>query len=292
MKRFLSGLATALALGLGFLAAGSAWAGTLDDIAKNGVIRGGFRENAHPFAYKGPNGQPGGFMVQLCEAVAKDIAQQLKLPGLKVEFVPVTTENRLDMIKQGKIDLLLTDMVMPDGITETLDRRAVVDFSITTFVDGTTFAIRDDGPRDMQQFAGKKVGAVAGTLTEQELRKALASIHVAATVVPFTDFTAAMTALEKGEISAYFAGGAMLTAMIKDHKDAARILLANTYLSLEPFALAMKLGEGPFRLAVDRALSHIYRSGQIATIFGDVFGKNARPTQQLQTLYMIATLPE
>jgi len=54
----------------------------------------------------------------------------------------------------------------------------------------------------------------------------------------------------------------------------------------------MKLGEGPFRLAVDRALSHIYRSGQIATIFSDVFGKNARPTQQLQTLYMIATLPE
>jgi polar amino acid transport system substrate-binding protein/glutamate/aspartate transport system substrate-binding protein len=84
----------------------------------------------------------------------------------------------------------------------------------------------------------------------------------------------------------------MLTAMIKDHKDAARILLANTYLSLEPFALAMKLGEGPFRLAVDRALSRIYRSGQIATIFSDVFGKNARPTQQLQTLYMIATLPE
>ncbi|WP_296323965.1 amino acid ABC transporter substrate-binding protein [Reyranella sp.] len=286
MKRFVSGLAPTLALAMGFLVAGSAWAGTLDDIAKNGVIRGGFRENAHPFAYKGPNGKPSGFMVQLCEAVAGDIAKQLKLPGLKVEFVPVTTENRLDMIKQGKIDLLC------DSLTETLDRRAVVDFSITTFVDGTSFAIRNDGPRDMQDLAGKKVGAVAGTLTEEELRKALASIHVAATVVPFTDFTAAMTALEKGEISAYFAGGAMLTAMIKDHKDASRILLANTYLSLEPFALAMKLGEGPFRLAVDRALSHIYRSGQIATIFGDVFGKNARPTQQLQTLYMIATLPE
>lgn len=282
MKRFLSGLAVTL----GFLAAGSAWAGTLDDVAKSGVIRGGFRENAHPFAYKGANGQPAGFMVQLCEAVARDIAQQLKLPGLKVEFVPVTTENRLDMIKQGKIDLLC------DSLTETLDRRAVVDFSITTFVDGTTFAIRDDGPRDMQQLAGKKVGAVAGTLTEEELRKALASLHVAATVVPFTDFRAAMSALEKGEISAYFAGGSMLTALIKDHKDAAKILLANTYLSFEPFALAMKLGEGPFRLAVDRALSHIYRSGQIATIFGDVFGKNARPTQQLQTLYMIATLPQ
>ena len=161
MKPILSGLALAMSL----LAAGSAWAGTLDDIAKNGVLRGGFRENAHPFAYKGANGAPNGFMVQLCEAVAKDIARQLKLPGLKVEFVPVTTENRLDMIKQGKIDLLC------DSLTETLDRRAVVDFSLTTFVDGTTFAIRNDGPRDMQEFAGKKVGAVAGTLTEEELRR-------------------------------------------------------------------------------------------------------------------------
>ena len=126
MKRFLKALPP---LTLSLLAAGGAWAGTLDDIAKNGVLRGGFRENAHPFAYKGPNGRPAGFMVQLCEAVAKDIAQQLKLPGLKVEFVPITTENRLDMIKQGKIDLLC------DSLTETLDRRAVVDFSITTFVE-------------------------------------------------------------------------------------------------------------------------------------------------------------
>ena len=36
----------------------------------------------------------------------------------------------------------------------------------------------------------------------------------------------------------------------------------------------------------------IIMAGRIATIFSDVFGKNARPTPQLQTLYMIATLPE
>jgi len=285
MKTMKNGLAV-VALMSGFLAAGHAAAGTLDDIRKSGTLRAAFREDAAPFAYKGPAGKPAGFMVELCEAVAKDLAQQLKLPGLKVEFVPVTTENRLDAIRQNKADLLC------DSLTETLERRTLVDFSITTFVDGTSFAIRNDGPRDIQQLAGKKVGAVAGTLTEEALRRSLASIHVDARIVPFKEFETAMAALEKGEIAAYFAGGAMLTAMIKDHKDAARILLANTYLSIEPFALAMRLGEGDFRLAVDRALSHIYRSGQIATIFGNVFGKNARPTPQLQTLYMIATLPE
>lgn len=279
-------IASSILVACSLLTAGAVQAGTLDDIRKNGVLRGGFREDAPPFAYKGSGGKPSGFMVELCEAVASDIAQQLKMPGLKLEFVPVTTENRLDMIKQGKIDLLC------DSLTETLDRRAVVDFSITTFVDGTSFAIRNDGPQDIQKLAGKKVGVVAGTLTEEELKKGLASVHVNAEIVPFTDFEVALTALEKGEISAYFAGGAVLTALIKDNKHASRIMLANTYLSVEPFALALKRGESDFRLAVDGALSRIYRSGKIATIFSNVFGKNARPTPQLQTLYIIATLPQ
>ena len=282
MKAFLGGFALASAL----LATGGAAAGTLDDIRKSGVIRGGMRADAAPFAYANDKGQPAGFMVELCANVTREIARQLNMPNLRIEFLPVTTENRIDMVRQGKIDLLC------DSLTETLDRRALVDFSITTFVDGTSFAIRNDGPQDIQKMAGRKVGAIAGTLTEEELRKGLASVHVNATIVPFAKPQDAMTALEKGEIAAYFAGGAMLTALIKDHKDASRILLANTYLSVEPFALAMKLGESDFRLAVDRALSRIYKSGQIATIFSDVFGKNARPTPQLQTLYVIATLPE
>ena len=115
-------IASSILVACSLLTAGAVQAGTLDDIRKNGVLRGGFREDAPPFAYKGSGGKPSGFMVELCEAVASDIAQQLKMPGLKLEFVPVTTENRLDMIKQGKIDLLC------DSLTETLDRRAVVDF--------------------------------------------------------------------------------------------------------------------------------------------------------------------
>ena len=56
--------------------------------------------------------------------------------------------------------------------------------------------------------------------------------------------------------------------------------------------LAMRRGDGDFRLAVDRALSHVYRSGEIAKIFTKAFGERERPTPTLQALYMIATLPE
>ncbi|MBX9947116.1 MAG: amino acid ABC transporter substrate-binding protein [Reyranella sp.] len=275
-----------LTLAVGALAAGSAAAGTLDDLQKSKTLRLAYREDAAPFAYKTPAGQPAGFMIELCQAVARDIAKQLNMPDLKVAYVPVTTADRLDAIVQNRADLNC------DSLTQTIERRKVVDFSVPTFVDGATFAIRNDGPQDIAKLAGRKVGVIAGTLTEADTRKALAAVHVNAEVVAFKGFDEAMAALERGDIAAYFAGRAMLASMIKGHPAAARILLASTFLSIEPFALAMRRGDGDFRLAVDRALSHIYRSGEIATIYSKTFGPNDKPTPTLQSLYMIATLPE
>jgi polar amino acid transport system substrate-binding protein/glutamate/aspartate transport system substrate-binding protein len=69
-------------------------------------------------------------------------------------------------------------------------------------------------------------------------------------------------------------------------------MLAESYLSVEPYALALPRGDEEFRLAVDRALSHIYRGGEIAGIFKRTFGENTKPRQTLQTLYLIVALPD
>jgi polar amino acid transport system substrate-binding protein/glutamate/aspartate transport system substrate-binding protein len=271
---------------MGAVLGGDALAGTLDDIRQSKTLRVAYREEAPPFAYKTAAGQPAGFMIELCQAVAKDLAQQLKIPDLKIAYVPVTSVNRVDAILQNKADLIC------DSLTQTVERRRVVDFSVPTFIDGATFAIRNDGPQDIAKLAGKKVGVATGTLTEQATRNSLAALHVNAEIVPYNSFEEAMVALEKGNISAYFAGRAMLTSMIKGNPAAARIMLASTFLTIEPFALAMRRGDGDFRLAIDTALSHIYRSGDITKIFISTFGDKDRPTPTLQALYMIATLPE
>lgn len=285
MNRISRWLVAAALLGT-TLAGPTVWAGTIDDIRQSKTLRVAYREDARPFAYKTPAGQPAGFMIELCQAVARELGQQLKIPDLKIAYVPVTSVNRIDAITQNKADLIC------DSLTQTVERRRLVDFSVPTFIDGATFAIRNDGPQDIALLAGKKVGVAAGTLTEQGTRNSLAAMHVNAEIVAYNSFEEAMTALERGNISAYFAGRTMLSAMIKGHPAAARILLASTFLTIEPFALAMRRGDGDFRLAVDTALSHIYRSGEITKIFVNTFGAQERPTPTLQALYMIATLPE
>jgi ABC-type amino acid transport substrate-binding protein len=84
-------------------------------------------------------------MIDLCQAVAKDLAQQLKS---RHWFRSGDQANRLDAITQNKADLFAIHSA--DG------RAAHVDFSVPTFIDGTT-AIRNDGPRTSPA-AGKKVG--------------------------------------------------------------------------------------------------------------------------------------
>jgi len=70
-----------------------------------------------------------------------------------------------------------------------------------------------------------------------------------------------------------------------------KLFLSNQQLTYEPYALGLPKGDGDFRLAVDRALSRIYRSGGIGTLFKETFGANAQPTAELKALYRISALP-
>ena len=68
--------------------------------------------------------------------------------------------------------------------------------------------------------------------------------------------------------------------------------MADTYLSVEPIALALRRGDSDFRLAVDTALSHIYRRGEIVQIFRGPSVRCRRPARCWRALYQISGLPD
>jgi polar amino acid transport system substrate-binding protein/glutamate/aspartate transport system substrate-binding protein len=225
-------------------------------------------------------------MVDVCKAVVENLTRQLNLPTLSVTFVPVTATDRFEAIQQHKADLLC------EPTSATLSRRELVDFSIATFVDGASLMIRPDGPRDLQALAGQKIGVLGGTTTEQELRTALTKAGLTADVIPAKTHSEGLAMLDDARISAYFADRSILVTLIANSKQPDKLTLADVYLTVEPYALALPRGDEAFRLEVDRALSHIYRSGEIASIFQRNFGSDTQPGPILQTLYMISGLPD
>ena len=259
------------------LALGSAEAGTLDKVRQDKAIRIAFRDDAPPFSFTDDAGLPAGFTIDLCRSVAKHIGEQLNISDLKVNYVLVTAENRFEAIETDKADLLC------EPTSETLARRASVDFSIPTF---------GDGPGDFSALSGKKIGVLAGTTTEQSLRDTLARANINAEIAPAKTHQEGLAMLDKGEIVAYFADRAILAYLAAKSSDASKLRLADNYFSLEPYALALPHGDEDFRLAVDRALSHIYRSGEIAVVFAHTFGSEMQPSDTLKTLYTVSALPD
>ncbi len=271
-------------------AAGQTPTPTLDQIRSSKTLRIAYDPDAPPFSYIAPGSSataaPQGYSVDLCRAVADQFKEQLKIPDLKVAYVAVNSVNRFDTIVDNKADLLC------EASTATLSRRTKVDFSIPIFIDGASFAIGPNGPRDVKQLAGKKVAVLPGTTTEQELRRALTGTQVNAELVLVKTNQEGIDLLAKGQVAAYFADRATLTFLLRKEKEAASLLMADTYLSIEPIALALRRGDSDFRLAVDTALSHIYRRGEIVQVFKGAFGPLTTPSPLLNALFQISGLPD
>jgi polar amino acid transport system substrate-binding protein/glutamate/aspartate transport system substrate-binding protein len=279
------------AVSLALVAAGAvlapdAGAGVLDRLRQDKTLRIAYRQDAPPFSFQTGSEEPQGYIVSICRAVGKSLGQQLQLPNLNIVYVPVTATDRFDAIRQQKADLLC------EATTATLSRREAVDFSIATFVDGASLLIRSDGPQNLQAMAGQKIGVLGGTTTQEALNNSLQEANVTADVIPAKTHEEGIAMLDAGTIAAYFADRAILQSLIKQSKDPKKLLLADNYLTVEPYALALPKGDEDFRLAVDRALSHLYRDGEISTIFAESFKDGTSPSGILKTLYLITGLPD
>ena len=79
--------------------------GTLKKIRDSGTITLGYREQSLPFSFRGDDGKPVGYSVDLCQRIATGVQAQLKLAKLDVKWVPVTPENRIASVVNGTVDL-------------------------------------------------------------------------------------------------------------------------------------------------------------------------------------------
>jgi ABC-type amino acid transport substrate-binding protein len=261
--------------------------GTLKKIKASGIFTLGYREAAPPFSFPGPDRRPVGYSVDLCMHVASAIQKQLGLANLKLNWVPVTAENRIDMVVQGKVDIEC------GTTTASLSRQERVDFSLMTFVDGGSLLTKSDANlRGMGDLAGQRIAVIAHTTTETALAKFLKEEFITVEMVRVKDHVEGTAAIEKGLADAFASDRGILIGMAVTSKDPSRFGLANVLFSYEPYGFMLRRNDAAFRLAVNRALAGLYRSGGIVSIYDRWFGAFGKPTQAIQAMYLLNGLPE
>jgi ABC-type amino acid transport substrate-binding protein len=260
-------------------------AGTLEQIAKTGTFRIGFRDSSPPMSFLDQDGKPTGYSVDLCNRIATGVKNKLG-KDIHVEYVPVTAKDRFDAIVENRIDILC------GPTTKTLSRAERVDFTQLTFVTGAslmTLAGREI--RDLSGFNGKKIGVGRATTTEQVLRRMLKESLTDAEVVLVNSSADGVEALKSGAIDAFSADQVVLMGLAMTSGE--KFAIASEVFSYEPFALAVRRNDADFRLVADRVLSHLYRSGLILEIYDKWFGRFSKKRPRIfETLYQLNATPE
>src|SRR3954469_4842783 len=210
---------------------------TIEKIRKSGTITLGYIDGAVPFSYA-YEGLPVGYSVELCERIAGDLRQQLKLAKLDVRWVALTIQNRLDAVRQGKVDLECSTT------SRTLSRQQQVDFSLLTYVDGASILVRnDDKLARLSDFAGKKISVISGTTTQSAMTKVLEKMRLDTQLVPVASRAAGLEMLDKNTVDGFVSDRVALFAAGLTSPNAANYRLLTDLYTLEAYALPMRRGD-------------------------------------------------
>ena len=277
-------LVVAASLAASLLLASSAIAQTLSDAKKRGSLRLGYSETSAPFAFKGKEGAPVGYSVELCKRIAAAVANAGG--PAKVEWVALTPATRLDAVAKGAVDLEC------GTTTITMSRRAKVDFSLPIFVDSATILARKASATTLSELQGKKVAVAEGTTTVAALESGLAKRFVKADVVKTKTVFEGFDLLKAGKVDALASDRTALVGTFLQGGGAEGLIVFGEDLSYEPYGLALRKGDSEFRLLVDNVLASLYRTGQIEEIYGQWLAPLGKPGLPLLSMYLLNSYPE
>ncbi len=262
--------------------------GTLKRISETGEINLGFREAEPPMSFVDQTGDPVGYSIDLCSHIVAAVKQKLGRSDISVNYIPVTAETRFADIESGSIDILC------GATTKTLGRAERVGFTQLTFVTGASLlSLGATRVPNLAGLKGKRVAVVSNTTTIDALQDALSAMLIDAEVVPVSSAADGMQLLDNGEVDAFSSDQVVLIGQVIARDNGREYFLAEESFSFEPFALALARGDADFQLVADRALSQLYRTGQVGGIYQKWFGLFGEEAPlALQALYELNATPE
>jgi ABC-type amino acid transport substrate-binding protein len=247
---------------LGLAAAGWAAETTLEKINRTGVFTVGARSASPPFGYINKQNEWVGFSIDLAKLVHKNIEKKLG-KSVKFELKESTPATRIPLLSSGAVDLISGTM------TDTRPRRDSVDFSITFFVTGAQFMVKEGSPiKGIQDLAGKRVGAQQGSTNERIIRERVPQ----AQLVVFPDQAAGYTALVQGRVDTYTNDGIQLAGLKVKAPNPAEWKIVGDFYSYEPYGMAMRKNDSDFRAVVNNSLMEAIEGGEYFKIYDKWFG--------------------
>jgi glutamate/aspartate transport system substrate-binding protein len=280
MKRTLAVLA-ALAVALPV----AAQEGTLKKIKDSGAITIGHRDASLPFSYYDDKQQPIGYAMDLCAKIVDAVKAELKMPNLKTNYQLVTSANRIPLMANGTIDLEC------GSTTNNVARQEQVWFTMTHFVTANRWVSKKSAKlKTLQDLKGKTIVSTAGTTNIKQITEINAAQNLGMNIISANGHPEAFQMVETGRAVAFVMDDILLAGLAAQSRSPKDYEISSVALSVEPYGIMVRKDDKAFKDVADKALSQVYKSGQINAIYSKWFQKPVPPKNINLDLPMSAAL--
>lgn len=249
-------------LGTLLIAGGATAQSMIDEVKERGVIRVGVKNDAPYMGFTDEKGELDGFEIDL----AKDIARRL---GVKIEFEPVKASNRVQLLQQKRIDMIIAT------VSHYRNRDKVVDFSIPYLYTPQTLLVKKGGGiRSVADLEGKRVGLDAGSGAVKKLPK----VQPKATIQTYQNWPEAFFALERGLVDAVATDNILLAGLraAAPNPEAYELLGKQGFYSGGNYAVAVRENDSKARDTINFLLQDQWRDGTWMKLFEKWLGKESK----------------
>jgi len=239
---------------------------TLDSIKKAHVVRLGYRESSPPFSFLDQANRPIGYSLELCEAIVDEIGVEVDDANLKIEYVKVTSDDRIPAVVQNKIDLEC------GSTTANAERSRQVAFSPLIFVAGTKLMVPKasavSGATDLK---GKTVVVTKGTTNEQAMHNVDKKFALGLNIIASPDHEQSYQMLVDGKADAFATDDILLYGLIARHKAQDKFRVTGEYLSYDPYGIMFRKGEPQLAAVVERTFRKLGSNRDLIPLYNKWF---------------------
>lgn len=240
--------------------------GTLKKIKDSGAATMGIRESSFPLSYLDQNQQPVGYHIDVCTKILDEVKARLQLADLKVQYQPVTSQNRISLVQNGTVDIEC------GSTTNNESRQNQVSFVNTTYVTNVRMAVKkNSGITSLEQLGGKPVATTTGTTSVQLMRAHEKGKNVDFKEVFGKDHADSFLLLETDRAVAFVMDDNLLAGLIASSKTPDEYAIVGEVLNVEPIAIMVRKDDAPFKKAADEVVNGLMKSGELEKLYAKWF---------------------
>jgi glutamate/aspartate transport system substrate-binding protein len=258
--------ACALTTAAGAQTGGEGLSPTLANIKKTHVVRLGYRESSPPFSFLDQANRPIGYSLELCEAIVDEIGVEVDDPNLRIEYLKVTSDDRIPAVVQNKIDLEC------GSTTANAERARQVAFSPLMFVAGTKLMVpKSSGISAAADLKGKTVVVTKGTTNEQAMHAVDRKLALGLNIMASPDHEQSYQMLVDGKADAFATDDILLYGLIARHKAQDKFRVTGDYLSYDPYGIMFRKGEPQLAAVVERTFRKLGSNRDLIPLYNKWF---------------------